>query len=75
MIGSTLMPGVFMSMRRKEIPSCGLPSLEVRTRQKIQSAHCATEVQIFEPLTRKWSPMSSAFVFSEARSDPAPGSE
>ena len=51
MIGSTEMPGVFMSISRKEMPSCGLPSFEVRTRQKIQSAVCASVVQVFWPLT------------------------
>ena len=33
------------------MPSCGLPSVEVRTRQNIQSAHWAWVVQIFEPLS------------------------
>jgi hypothetical protein len=45
------MPGVFMSISRKEMPSCGLPSVEVRTRQKIQSAVWASVVQVFWPLT------------------------
>ena len=47
MIGSTEMPGVFMSISRKEIPSCGLASGLVRTRQKIQSPQWANEVQVF----------------------------
>ena len=46
------MPGDFMSISRKEMPSWRLPSLEVRTRQKIQSAKWALVVQIFWPLTR-----------------------
>ena len=37
----------------------------VRTRQKHQSANCAPEVQIFWPLTRQWSPLSSARVCSD----------
>ena len=37
MIGRTVTPGVFMSISRKEMPSCGLASVSVRTRQKIQS--------------------------------------
>ncbi|MND01595.1 hypothetical protein D3C83_206430 [compost metagenome] len=50
--GRTVMPGVFMSMSRKEMPSWRLDRLEsVRTRQKIQSAMCPSVVQIFWPLT------------------------
>ena len=45
------MPADFMSISRKEMPSCRLPSFEVRTRQKIQSAQWALVVQIFWPLT------------------------
>ena len=37
-IGRTVMPGVFMSIRRKEMPSCFFAAGSVRTRQKIQSA-------------------------------------
>src|SRR5262245_29869740 len=49
-IGRTVMPGVFMSIRMKEIPSCFLAAGSVRTRQKIQSAYCAVVVQVFWPL-------------------------
>lgn len=38
-IGRTVMPGVFMSMRRKLMPSCFFTVASVRTRQKIQSAY------------------------------------
>ena len=51
MIGRTVTPGVFMSISRKEMPSCGLDSVSVRTRQKIQSPQWAYEVQVFWPLT------------------------
>ena len=39
MIGRTVMPLLFMSMSRKLMPVCGLPSLLVRTRQKIHSPY------------------------------------
>ena len=51
MIGRTVMPGVFMSISRKQMPSCAWPSGSVRTRQKIQSACWASVVQVFWPLT------------------------
>ena len=51
MIGRTVMPGVFMSISRNEMPSCFLPLSSVRTRANIMSAQWAIEVQIFWPLT------------------------
>ena len=75
-IGVTPMPADFMSMSRNEMPSCfffGFGS--VRTRQNIQSAPWAPEVQIFVPLTTYASPSRTARVARLARSDPAPGSE
>ena len=51
MMGFTVMPGVFMSISRKEMPSCGLPVASVRTRQKIQSAQWPIVFQVLEPLT------------------------
>jgi hypothetical protein len=74
LIGRVSMPGWCMSMSRKLMPSCFL-EVSVRTRAPHQSAYWAPEVQIFEPLTRQWSPASSHLVVSEARSEPAPGSE
>ena len=50
MIGRTSMPGAVIGKMRKEMPSCFFGSSLVRTRQKIQSAWCASEVQIFWPL-------------------------
>ncbi len=55
--------------------SWSLPVFSERTRLNIQSAHWAWVVHIFEPLSRKWSPLSSHFIISEARSEPEPGSE
>ncbi len=75
-IGRTVMPGVFMSISRNEMPSCFFAAGSVRTRQKIQSAYCAErgpgllavdDVVVAVALRRA--------VFSEARSEPAPGSE
>src|SRR5580698_10167610 len=74
LIGRTSTPGSCMSIKRNEMPSCFLV-VSVRTRQKHLSAHWPPEVQIFEPLTRKWSPISTALVCKDARSEPAPGSE
>ena len=50
-IGLTVMPGLFMSISRKLIPVCGLPSVLVRTRQKIHSPYWPRVVQVFWPLT------------------------
>ena len=74
-IGVVVIPGSSMSISRKLIPSCFLAFGSVRTRQKIQSARSAAVVQILLPLTRKWSPMSSALHCRLARSEPEPGSE
>ena len=74
MIGRTVMPGLFMSISRKLMPVCGLPSFAVRTRQKIQSPYWPSVVQVFWPLTMYLSPRRSALVFSDARSEPEPGS-
>ncbi len=59
----------------KEMPICFLAVVSVRHRQKIMSAYCARVVQVFWPLMMYLSPLRSALVFSEARSDPEPGSE
>ena len=45
------MPGVFMSISRKLMPSCFFAFGSVRTRQKIQSPKWPSVVQIFWPLT------------------------
>ena len=51
-MGRTLTPGLFMSISKKLMPVCGLPSLLVRTRQKIQSPYWPKVVQVFWPLTK-----------------------
>jgi hypothetical protein len=57
------------------MPWCFGLSGSVRTERKHQSAKCAPEVNTFCPLTKKWSPLSTARVRGLARSEPAPGSE
>ena len=52
LMGRVLTPGEVMSIRMKLMPVCFL-AVSVRTRQNIQSASSAYEVQIFWPLTRK----------------------
>src|SRR5210317_2241779 len=49
-MGFTETPGVLMSKRMKVMPSCFDALGSVRTRQNIQSALSAPEVQIFCPL-------------------------
>ena len=61
--------------RMKEIPACFFSVLAVLTKQYIQSALLASDVQIFDPLIKYSLPLSSAEVEIFARSDPAPGSE
>src|SRR6056300_1037469 len=74
-IGLTDTPSLAISISKKLIPCCLGADGSVRTRQNIQSALCALVVHILVPFTKKWSPISSAFVFRLARSEPAPGSE
>src|SRR5262245_27240960 len=73
--GLTVMPGLCMSTRRKEMPRCFGALESVRTSRIHQSAYCPILVQIFCPLTTKSSPSRTAFVCSEARSEPELGSE
>ena len=63
-----------MSISKKLMPFCGLPSVAVRTKQKIHSPYWPRVVQVFWPLTMYLSPTRSARVLSEARSEPDPGS-
>src|ERR1700755_184309 len=74
-IGRTVTPGDFMSKTIKEMPVCFLADGSVRQRQKNMSACWASVVQVFWPLMIHLSPLRSALVFSEARSEPEPGSE
>ena len=57
------------------MPLCFGASGSVRTYSWHQSARCPSEVQIFWPLTTKWSPSRTARVRSDARSEPASGSD
>lgn len=57
------------------MPLCFAASLSVRTKATHQSACWAPLVHNFWPLITHLSPLSSAWVRSPARSDPAPGSE
>ncbi|CNG99657.1 Uncharacterised protein [Mycobacterium tuberculosis] len=72
--GRRTTPGVSVGMSNALIPLCFGASGSVRTNVKSTSAWWAPDVHTFCPLTTKWSPSSTARVFSDARSDPAPGS-
>jgi hypothetical protein len=74
-IGRTVTPGLVMSMSRNEMPACFFTAGSVRTRQKIQSPYWPSVVQVFCPLTTHSSPLRTAVVRSDARSEPASGSE
>ena len=74
-IGRTSTPGACMSMRKYVRPSCLFSDASVRARRMHQSAMWANDDQTFCPLTRyPPSPSGMAFVWSEARSEPLPGS-
>ena len=74
-MGRIEMPGVLRSTIRNEMPCCGLTSVLVRTRKKHQLAKCEPLVQILVPFMMYLSPFRIAVVLSEARSEPALGSE
>ena len=74
-MGLTSTPGVFISTNMNVIPSCFLPVSCVLTRTNIQSACCASVVQILAPFITYSSPTLSALHFNEAKSEPEPGSE
>ncbi len=73
--GRQVMPGVRMSTTRQLMPSCLRASGSLRTRRRHQSAKCALLDHTFCPLTTQWSPSRRARQRSEARSEPAFGSE
>ena len=62
-------------MSSSEMPACFFTSGLVRTRVKIQSPYWPSVVQVFWPLTTYSSPSRTALVRSDARSEPASGSE
>ena len=74
-IGRTSTPSRLMSISSIEMPRCFLASGSVRTKVKIQSACWPSVVQVFWPLTTQSSPSRTAVVRSDARSEPASGSE
>ena len=67
-------PWLFMSISMKLMPVWGLPSVLVRTRQKIHSPYWPSVVQVFWPLTMYLSPRALGAHLQEARSEPEPGS-
>ena len=75
MIGRISIPGLSISQRTIDMPSCFLSSELVRTKQNILSAHCACVVHVFCPLMTYLSPLRSARVTNDAKSEPEPGSE
>ncbi len=74
-IGRTSTPGWSIGTSRKLMPRCLGAAGSVRARTKIQLARWPAEVQIFWPLITHSSPSRTARVCSEARSEPASGSE
>jgi hypothetical protein len=57
------------------MPCCFFSVRDVRTRPNIQFASRACVVQILLPVHTRWSPSSTAAIDSDARSEPASGSE
>ena len=73
--GRTSTPGSVMSTSRHEMPACLGTSGSVRTSSSHQFARWPSVFHTFWPLMTKVSPSSTARVRSDARSDPALGSE
>ena len=75
-IGRRVTPGESIGKTSIEMPRCFFSAVgSVRQRQKIQSACWPSVVHVFWPLTTQSSPSRTAVVRSEARSEPASGSE
>ena len=74
-IGRTSTPGERMSTISIEMPRCFGPVSSVRASTPHQRAYWPHETHVFWPLRTKWSSCSTARVRSEARSEPASGSE
>jgi hypothetical protein len=68
------MPGLSIGTRKKVMPLCRGPP-PVRASRIACAAMCARLVQIFCPVTRQPPSARTAFVRSDARSEPASGSE
>ena len=73
--GLMVMPGASMGTTKVLSPLCFGVSGSVRAAIQPQLERWAPVVQIFCPLMTKSSPSWTALVWSEARSEPAPGSE
>ena len=73
-IGRTDTPGDFISTSTKLIPRCFGASGSVRVSSIIQSARCASVVQILPPLITRSSPSRTARVLRDAKSEPDSGS-
>ena len=76
MIGRTVMPGVFMSISRKEMPSCGLP-LGIGAHQAEDPVGVLAErgpglLAVDDVVVALRARRASC---SDARSEPEPGSE
>ena len=73
--GLISMPGRSIGTMKYEMPVYLLVSGSVRAMRMPNFATCASDVQIFWPLTTNTSPSRTARVERLARSDPASGSE
>lgn len=74
-IGRTTTPGWSMGTSRNDRPRCFAALGSVRASRKIQFAVVPADVQILWPLITHSSPSSTPLVRTEARSEPASGSE
>jgi hypothetical protein len=73
--GRTSTPSWSMSIRKYVRPRCLGASGSVRATSMHHLASCAYVVQTFCPVTTHSLPLRTARVFSDARSEPEPGSE
>ena len=73
--GRTVTPGWRMSITNIVRPACRCEPGSVRATIAPKSAHCATLVHTFWPVSSQPASSATARVDSPATSDPAPGSE
>ena len=73
--GRIKIPGELMSIRKYVIPLCFGASGSVRARQTPNCALCAEDVHTFCPVSSQPPSTRTALVRSDARSEPASGSE
>ena len=74
-MGRNSTPGERMSTISIEMPRCVGTVSSVRASTPHQRANWPQDTHVFCPLRTKWSSRSTALVRSDARSDPASGSE